>query len=388
MNLKKNPDLPTALNLLDDISVRTSKFVPRKVDKPLILYGAGNLGKMAKEYFSVIGIPVCCVVDHNPDAYNEDPDWADIDIFSTKEITHEKKEKSLLAICIVTESFSKVVSPLIEDGWEDIVPFYDIAEAYVSYHPLSNGWHTGKLDDEDLINIKSIMSNWHDSTSLAHYIQFLAWRALREEWLFEASPVTVNDRYFIPEIIKLLHKSEVFVDVGAHHGEVLRKFCELTNGNFTSIHAFEPDCNNFSELKHSISSDVLLNGSNVFVYDSPLGGINEDCLFHEGLDYVSQRSPSGRKIVRLKLLDEMSIPGSFLKIHVEGWEGDVLKGGYEMIKQFRPILTVTSYHTREGLWRLPKQMMETLTDYVYYFRIHSWHGTGAVIYAVPSERIA
>lgn len=386
MNYKENPDLSTGLGLLEDISGRVPFFMPRKVNKPLILYGAGNLGKMAKEYFSVIGIPVLCVVDHSPEAYEDDPDWVGIEVCSTKKITLEKKKKSLLAICVVTESFSNVTLSLREEGWEDIVPFYDIAEAYIAYHPLSNGWHTGELNDEDLKNIKLVMSIWEDSVSLAHYIQFLAWRALREEWVFEASPVTTSDRYFIPEIIKLIHESEVFVDAGAHHGEVIKKFCEITNGKYTSIHAFEPDCNNFYELNHTISSDVLLKDSDVFVYDFPLGESHEDCLFYEGLDYVSQRSFSGRKKVRVKLLDEMSIPVSFLKIHVEGWEGNVLKGGLRTISQFRPIMTVTSYHTREGLWSLPMQIKNSLTDYVYYFRLHSWHGTGAVIYAIPSER--
>jgi hypothetical protein len=31
--------------------------------------------------------------------------------------------------------------------------------------------------------------------------------------------------------------------------------------------------------------------------------------------------------------------------------------------------------------------METLPDYRFLFRIHSWCGTGAVIYAIPDERI-
>lgn len=387
VNYKENPDLSAGLDMLEDISGRVPFFMPRKVDKPLILYGAGNLGKMAKEYFSVIGIPILCVVDHNSEAYEDDPDWAGIEVCSTKRITLEKKKKSLLAVCVVTESFSNVTLPLRKEGWKDIVPFYDIAEAYVSYHPLSNGWHTGELNGEDLKNIKSVMSIWEDSTSLAHYIQFLAWRALREEWVFESSPVTTSDRYFIPELIKLIHESEVFVDVGAHHGEVISKFCAITKGKYKSIHAFEPDCKNFHELNHTISSDPLLKDSEVFVYIFPLGESKGDCLFHEGLDYVSQRSPSGKTKVQMRLLDEMSIPASFLKIHVEGWEGDVLKGGLATISKFRPIMAVTSYHTRAGLWCLPMQIKNSLTDYVYYFRLHSWHGTGAVIYAIPFERI-
>lgn len=387
LNFKENPSLSTGLVLLEEILSNPKVLQPRTVDKPLILYGAGNLGKMAKEYFSVIGIPILCVVDHNPDAYIDDPNWTDIEVCSPHDIALEKKKKSLLAVCFVTESFFNVIEPLREDGWNDIVSFYDIAEAYIAYHPLSNGWFVGDLDERDINNIKSVMSLWADSVSRAHYIQFLAWRSLREEWCFENSPVTISDRYFIPEIIQLIHQSEVFVDVGAHHGEVIQRFCKITNGKYKSVYAFEPDDNSFQELKQVVSSDALLKDSDVYIYDYPLGGRNDDCLFYEGLNYVSQRSFLGKKKVKVKLLDEMKIPVSFLKIHVEGWEGDVLLGGRETITRFRPILTVTSYHTRDGLWRLPMQIRNSLTDYVYYFRLHSWHGTGAVIYAIPSERI-
>ena len=57
MNFTKSPNRKEAHRILHGIAKKPATFTPRKVDKPLILYGAGNLGKMAKNYFKELGIP-------------------------------------------------------------------------------------------------------------------------------------------------------------------------------------------------------------------------------------------------------------------------------------------------------------------------------------------
>ena len=52
----KPPDLRSARQLLHKIAKRPGFSTPRIVDKQLILYGAGGLGKMAKEYFNRLEI--------------------------------------------------------------------------------------------------------------------------------------------------------------------------------------------------------------------------------------------------------------------------------------------------------------------------------------------
>ena len=69
----KAPDRKEALHLLHEIAKKPILCRPRKVDKSLVLYGAGDLGKMAKEYFDKLGIPFLFVVDANPDRHRKDP---------------------------------------------------------------------------------------------------------------------------------------------------------------------------------------------------------------------------------------------------------------------------------------------------------------------------
>ena len=66
---------------------------------------------------------------------------------------------------------------------------------------------------------------------------------------------------------------------------------------------------------------------------------------------------------------------------------DALQGAETSLRLHRPIVSVTTYHSDAGLWKLPSWLMSRLTDYRYYLRLHSWCGTGAVMYCVPAERI-
>lgn len=380
------PDRKTARRLLCVIAKRPISFTARKVDKQLILYGASNFGKLAKEYLERLGIPFLCVVDKYPDLYRKDPFWAGVDIFGIQDVPLHIRESALLAICVALAPFSQVTAPLKEQGWRDVVPFYDISEAYRDRHPLSNGWYSGTLNEEDISHIESVLSRWDDDVSRAHHLQFIAWHTLREEWFFDNAPVTTRDRYFIPQVLRALHDNEVFVDIGAHHGEVIIRFLEAVKNRYKEVYAIEPDGENFSKLRNCLEKSIPGEKGEIHLLECALGSAADAKRFCYGLGYASQFSELGHTDVRVKTLDDLLIPATFIKMHIEGWERIAFKGGLKTITINRPILTATAYHNRDGLWKLPDEIMSHLDNYIYYFRVHSWLGTGAVIYAIPRER--
>ena len=387
MKYAKSPGRKAARQLLREIAKRPASFVPRKVNKQLILYGAGSLGKMAKEYFERLGIPVLYVVDANPDLHRRAPYWEGVDISGTEDVPTELRECALLAICVATVPFSQVSAPLKEQGWRDVVPFYDIAEAYRDRHPLSNGWYCGVLSEGDIYGIESVLARWEDDVSRAHHLQFIAWHGLREDWFFDDAPVTTDDRYFIPQVLSVLNDDEVFVDIGAHHGEVSIRFLDIVKNQYKEVFAIEPDVENFSRLRSRLEEHMSAERENIHLLPYALGATTDEERFYQGLDYASQFNELGQTAVEVRCLDDLLLPATFVKIHIEGWEAGAISGGLETIINNRPILTVTSYHNRQGLWNLPAQIMTCLDNYAYYFRLHSWHGTGGVIYAIPVERV-
>jgi FkbM family methyltransferase len=188
-------------------------------------------------------------------------------------------------------------------------------------------------------------------------------------------------------VLSVLRDDEVFVDIGAHEGEVSIRFLDAVENQYRGVFAIEPDVDNLSRLRSRLEEYMAAGNGKIHLLACALGSTVAEKRFYHRLGYASQFSELGQTKVGVRCLDELLIPATFVKIHIEGWEGNVIRGGLETIISNRPILTVTSYHNRDGLWRLPAQLMTCLDNYIYYFRLHSWHGTGSVIYAIPRERV-
>lgn len=383
MKFACSPNVNLAKQILHELAERPIVLAPRKVDKPLILYGAGNLGKMASSYFEKVGIPFLHILDSNPERYKDDSFWKNVQIIGARDFSAGRKNDFLLAVCVATSAFSTVSAELAKQGWTDVVPFYDIAEAYRDAHPLGNGWFSGKLESNDVDNIGQVLSRWSDDISRAHHLQFIAWHSLREDWLFDDAPVNAQEKYFISQVCSALQDHEVFLDIGAHHGEVCIQFMQATE--FKQIWAIEPDPDNFRELGLELQKPAK--DGKIRMLSCAIGEKEGRASFFQGLGYASQLGEQGKNVVEVTPIDQLGIEPTFIKLHLEGWELGALKGGLKTIRQCRPIIATTTYHNRLGLWELPKWLMEHLTGYVFFLRLHSWCGTGAVMYAIPKEKM-
>jgi hypothetical protein len=90
--------------------------------------------------------------------------------------------------------------------------------------------------------------------------------------------------------------------------------------------------------------------------------------------------------VTIRPLDALGLSPTFVKLHLEGAELGALKGARQTLVAGRPLVVATVYHNDDGIWKTARWLMETLTGFRFLFRLHSWCGTGAVIYAIPNER--
>jgi hypothetical protein len=86
-------------------------------------------------------------------------------------------------------------------------------------------------------------------------------------------------------------------------------------------------------------------------------------------------------------LDAFGLSPTFVKLHLEGAELPALMGARDTLLASRPIVAATVYHNADGVWKTPLWLMENLPDYRFLFRIHAWCGNGAVVYAIPKERM-
>lgn len=240
----------------------------RKVDKPLILYGKGKLGKLAAEIFDKLGISYG-VMDRSCSCGGCD--------------------KALVAVCVGTESFYSITKYLQRLGWRDIVPVWDIVEAYPEIG-IHNGWSVGEFTEEDKKNTTYVVSKLDDIASRFHYWSFIEWRKLRD--IEVCSPLSIPP---LPSTLADIEKRR-----------------------------------------------------------------------------------------RVMLWSDRRMP--FVSIHAEGKELETLEKNILVFQKRRPKIDVTCYHSRDGLWKIEKFLMDNLCDYDFSFRLHAYMGLGAIMYCIPKER--
>jgi FkbM family methyltransferase len=188
-------------------------------------------------------------------------------------------------------------------------------------------------------------------------------------------------------MLAVLRDDEVFIDGGAYDGCVTEDFARRTGGAFRKIVAIEPDGPNRARLEAAVKTS-LRDDARIAVRDFALAESDGEAPFHEGLGYASQLSATGGTSMPCRSLDALDLAPTFVKLHLEGGELAALKGAQQTLIENRPLIAATVYHNADGLWKTARWLMRTLPDYQFLFRIHSWCGTGAVIYGIPNERRA
>ena len=373
-------DKKTALKLFNEVVSGCVIPAPRRVDKSVWIYGAGNLGKMAAKFFERLQIAVSGVLDINPQLYVADVLWENTLLLEPENVSHSIMRNSLVVVAIANHPYIEIRNYLNHLGWTDVVPFYDVSEAYTRDYPLTNGWFTGQFTKPEISGAQVVIMNLSDSASLAHYLQFLAWHSLREEWIFTQHHVNTQNRYFIPEVIELMGPEDHLVDVGAHHGEVSVQFVKEALHGFQGISLVEADPANMAQAVKTLRHMGL--GDRIQYYQECVYSRRGEQMFVGSLGYSSQLSLGCGSKIDTILLDDLRLKPTMIKFHLEGWELEALKGSLDTLRLYRPIVALTAYHNRLGISELAMWMMNNMDGYSFRIRMHSWCGTGLVIYAI------
>lgn len=146
---------------------------------------------------------------------------------------------------------------------------------------------------------------------------------------------------------KYFRKDFVFYDIGAHSG-----FFTIFASYFTKfIYSFEPDTKNFSRLKwHVRRNKIVANLFNIAISDK-----DGSLIFWENKNnYVSRVSGAGTTPeleagveniteVHCRTIDSLVknreiLPPDIIKIDVEGYMEEVLRGAKDTILKYRPVI--------------------------------------------------
>ena len=348
----------------------------------IVVYGCGDMGRMCREFSLFEGIKIEFFIDKNFESVRMQEYWADVTINSISSLDQFNPSQVMVIVCVASFSLREVFQNLNELGFNNIVTFYDFAQVLSKNYPLNNGWHVDSRKI-DLHRVKRTLNRLADKESFAQYLSFLAWRIDRTELLFEEFPLNTNNRFLFEKVITHYAKEHKLVDVGAHHGNVtLSLFIELRN-RLKKVWCFEPDPTNFEILVSNLNSKNLITLTKNF-YQSVVWNKDEFVKFSSGFNYASKVTEEGIRM-RAITIDQLELDPTILKIHTEGSELEILRGAMVTVKKHRPIVMMTVYHNELGLFEIVEFISENLPRYDIYFRLHSYVGTGAVIYAIPKD---
>ncbi len=345
----------------------------------IVLYGAGDMGCLALDFLKKASIKPHYIVDRKGIGTLDD-----ISIITPEQIPERDRTKFTFVICIVTSPLQPIIDFLTGLGCSDVRHFYDCTEI-ISAMQMGNGWVVRYPNHEQLQGIQTVCTALeHDQRSLAHYLQFLWWRLRHKETLFHEYPVLRNQRFFNAPNIPPLHDHERFVEAGAHHGQNIASFFKAVQGKFDHIWAFEPDSDNFTVLKQSVSMYAPEAISRISLRTEAISENAGRKSFMDGLNYASRIDSNGNNNIQTVSIDSMlEIRPTIIRLHIEGQELSALHGAEKTIYKHQPILMVMADHNSDGLYKIGV-FLQGLKNYRLYFYLHDYSGNSAVFYAIPS----
>ena len=188
-----------------------------------------------------------------------------------------------------------------------------------------------------------------------------------------------NVFYYRHDIPKLKHlariKDKYFIDAGGCIADSAIVMSEYTSGR---IYTFEPTTVNYDMMLKTIE---LNNSKNIIPVKQGFGSKNEKlyiklCPQNYGASKITSdqsepQNPDDYEQVSITSLDNFvegkDLDIGLIKVDIEGFEAEFLRGAYNTIKKYRPAMLISIYHNTSDFFDL-KPLIESW-DLGYTFKI-------------------
>lgn len=171
----------------------------------------------------------------------------------------------------------------------------------------------------------------------------------------------------IYENVLKFNQAESFIDIGAYRGDTVEKFVKKTNGTYKKIIAAEPDYKTYQKL--------IKNCENL----SNFTGVNAAITALDGEIGFSSLAGRQSAVGGENMIKSLSLPTlckdsepTFIKIDSEGCELEIIKGGEEVIRNFKPKMNIAAYHKSEDIFKLPILINAINPEYKIHLRHHPY----------------
>jgi FkbM family methyltransferase len=357
--------------------------------RSLVLFGAGGLGRKTLAGLRQVGIEPLAFADNNPDLWGKSVEG--LPVLSLPDAGREYGRTAAF-ICAIwragsTDTMGARTSQLRAAGCTCVTSFgpvfWKYPQVFVPHYSFDLPHKVLEARDE----IREACRIWQDEASRREFLAQIRWRLKLD---FDGLPRPVKHETYFPDDLLEIRAEEQFVDCGAFDGDTLRAFLRHAGGgqSFASIDSFEPDPANFKKLEESTSRLSPSIRDKVRIHPCAVGSQTEMVRFDAQSNEASSVG-AGTLEVRCVDLDHY-LAGrapSYIKMDIEGFEPEALRGASSIIRRHVPVLAICVYHRQDHLWRLPLFMRSLSEEYRLFLRPHDLEVWDLVCYAVPNKRL-
>lgn len=355
--------------------------------RPLILCGAGGLGRKTLRGLRAEAIEPLAFVDSNPFLWGKVVDG--LQVFGAADAV---ARYGRVAAFVVTSWGAWSVDRLADRldrlrilGCDCVLSFRTLFWKYPSQflpHYACDLPHKVYDCVDDVIAAAGL---WSDDSSRREFLEQIRWRTVIDH--DGLPPAVSGPAYFVSDLVRLTD-GERFVDCGAFDGDTLGDFVRVTDGRFGKVWAMEPDPTSYSNLCKTVAALPDSVRKRIDVLPFAVTDSTKTLRFAGGGLASSGFSSTGELSVECVALDELLEDGepTFIKMDIEGAEPDALRGARDILRRHRPIIAISVYHLQDHLWRIPLDISRIVDGYRFHLRPHDNEGWDLVCYAIPAER--
>ncbi len=158
-----------------------------------------------------------------------------------------------------------------------------------------------------------------------------------------------------------LSENETYLDLGAYRGDTVIEFCKRVK-RWNKIIAVEPDKKTYNKLV--CATEHLENIQNINAFVTNKCGKTE--FNSNGSRGTGACGKTGE--VDAVYVDALGISPTFIKMDIEGEEGNAIKGAFSVIEEIKPKMQIAAYHRSGDLIDIPKAVFNIRDDYKIYLR--------------------
>jgi FkbM family methyltransferase len=258
-----------------------------------------------------------------------------------------------------------------------VLAFSDLCKVFPDRIVLPNFVMQTRRDlEQNLPKWEQLWKSLEDAQSRRVLDDLLIFRITGDYTIMSPYSVRLRDQYF--EDFLGLKAGEVFEDAGGFDGDTTEEFCKRCP-DYRKVFLFEPSGKNILTARNR-----LQRLRSVEFIEQGLSDAIGTLAFDQDAGSASAISESGACQIRVTTLDAaVQEKVSFIKMDLEGWEPNALKGAERHILNDHPKLAIAVYHHPSDFWRLMEFVLNVRSDYKVYLRHYTEGWSETVMYFVP-----